>query len=234
MIIVTSSVPKSASTAIVRLIKELISHSDKRSAQNYLDSKRGNSFFKTINLTTLLYLVWLNLARGRFVIKTHCPPTAYIRILISLGLAKAVFSYRDPRDVVLSAIDHGNRSRSNMEKIPSFKNITDTDRALQYVTKELKKHDEWRDYNRALFIRYEEFMTDNRTVLSNLNHYLGLGTSNENMDEILAKFESEKTTYHNYNTGLSNRYLTEMSEEDLKKCNEAFRDYLLKNNYPIA
>jgi hypothetical protein len=146
-------------------------------------------------------------------------------------MAKAVFSYRDPRDVVLSAIDHGHRSRSHLEKIPSFKNITDTDSALEYVAKELRKHDEWSDYKRALFIRYEDFMAENRTVLSNLNQYLGLGVSNEKLNEILAKYESEKTTYHNYNTGLVNRYLNEMSEKDLIKCTETFRDYLLKYNY---
>lgn len=57
MIIITSSVPKSASTAIVRLIKEMIARSGKRSAQAYLDSKRGHSFFRTIHLPVFLGLI---------------------------------------------------------------------------------------------------------------------------------------------------------------------------------
>jgi hypothetical protein len=154
--------------------------------------------------------------------------------LIWLGLSKAVFSYRDPRDVVLSAIDHGNRTRSNQEKASGFKNITDMESAVKYVIKALKKHDAWKDFNRALFIRYEDFMIDNGKVLSDLNQYLGLGVNEEKMDEILEKYDSEKTTYHNYNKGTVNRYLNEMSEKDLKRCNEAFRDYLTENNYPLT
>lgn len=234
MIIITSSVPKSASTAIVRLIKEMITLSDKRNAQHFLDSKKGHSFFKTINFTTFLSLVWLNMTRGMFVIKTHCPPTFYIKLLIRLGLSKAVFSYRDPRDVVLSVIDHGNRSRLNLDPAASFKNITDIESALNYVTRVLTKHDEWQDYDHTLFIRYEEFMIDKRNTISSLNQYLGFGLSDKKIDEILDRHESEKTTYHNYNKGLINRYITEMSVEEIEKCNHIFRDYLIKNEYPVT
>lgn len=169
-----------------------------------------------------------------FVIKTHRSPTFFIKLLIRLGISKAVFSYRDPRDVVLSMIDHGNRSRLNLDEPECFQNITDFKSSLKYVKRALKKHVRWQKYGNALFIRYEEFMVDKRNAISSLNHYLEFGLREETIDEILVLHESEKTTYHNYNKGVINRHLTELSEEQQQQCNRIFRNYLLKNEYPVT
>ena len=46
-----------------------------------------------------------------FVVKTHSGPSPSLLSLISENIIKAAYIYRDPRDVVLSVMDHGQNQK---------------------------------------------------------------------------------------------------------------------------
>jgi hypothetical protein len=235
MIIINSSVPKSGSTALVWLLQELVKKSGRRNAQEVIVKKNGNPYFRRMTVGLFLWFTWVHFTSGSFVIKMHRPPDTYSKMLVRLGLAKVVCSYRDPRDIVLSALDHGERNRQASSTSRVFTKFTDIDSALFDVTMWLKFHQGWKEFNKGvLFVRYEDFMEDKEKTVVQMDQFLKLGVSGQVMEDILEKYEQRKAQMHNYNKGKTNRYMEEMTEEERKQCEEVFQDYLVENSYPLT
>jgi hypothetical protein len=164
----------------------------------------------------------------------HRPPHRYTALLVRLGLAKVVCSYRDPRDIVLSALDHGRRNREDPSGSTIFTKFTDVESTLYDVSMWLKVHEEWRDFAKdVLLVRYEDFMADKYRIAEQINHFLELKVPGSKLDSILEEYDKRKTRMRNFNKGTTNRYLQDMDSKDIEKCEHAFRKYLAENNYAL-
>jgi hypothetical protein len=158
MIIVSSGFPKSASTLLFLYTEEILKQSGKRSAQEKFRKRYPEGFIHRFGLLNTTYLFFLNLFFGSVVVKTHAGPNFFLRVLIKMKIAKAYYSIRDPRDVILSALDHGKKARANGSKTPA-------DKAFEmYEKKEdlyaaLKMHyenfDRWKHFNDKVFVRFK-------------------------------------------------------------------------------
>ena len=238
MIIISSSLPKSGSTFICNLEIELLKISDieqgRDNAQQKLKTHFGSRYFEWIGPVTLLRLLHLHKKHGSFVIKTHSGPTWALRFLINKNIAKATYSIRDPRDIILSTIDHGIKSRKGTWKPhPYFEKFTDVESALPMVKRILKNYYRWKKYGKVHFIRYEDFMQDKNSEIKHLVNHLDLKIEEEKVTRLIARREKNESASYNFNKGTIFRYKNEMNDPDLKRCELFFQDFLQECKYDL-
>jgi len=233
MIIINSSIQKSGSTLIFRYQKDLIRLSERKNAQKRFNRYSYYGFVHRVNLRVFFIMLYIHLFHGDFVVKIHTGPTLFIRFLLLLKVAKATFSYRDPRDVILSAIDHGRKTRKNMDTTGAFIDFISIEGSIPLVKRWTRLWYQWKRFNHVLFIRYEEMMDDKMHLLRQIAGYLGYTPDDSEIDAIYTRHEKNKEKAWNFNKGTTYRYRTEMSPEDIQLCNEAFSDSLQEMGYRI-
>ena len=123
MIVLSCSFPKSASTIFATYIEDLVSASHIRGGQDRMKTVLGGRYFDRVHPCLAVRLVYLNTMHGSVVVKSHCSPHRLVRWLTRTRQLKAVYIFRDPRDVVLSAMDHrktrGGAAFSDFTDLPS-------------------------------------------------------------------------------------------------------------------
>ena len=234
MIVINSSIPKSASALIYNYQRHIVRNAQERRGHNLIDMSSGSyGFYNRINLKSFFFLIYLNLRYGDVAIKTHGGPNLFIRALINSGVGKATFSYRDPRDVILSAFDHGERSRKGLDPTMAFHEITNLEESLRKVKIWTRYWYGWKRYNKVLFIRYEEFIEDKLNHLKQFVDYLGYELNDDQIMKIYNFHEKIKEKFTTFNKGTKERYKTEMSEEFLKLCNSTLSRILIDMGYEV-
>jgi len=234
MIIIDNGVPKSATTLILAYQKDLIAAS---SAQNGMEQwskfNHGSVFIPTIAVDQLDALVSIERDFGDFVIKMHRPPEDSTRKLVEDFKAKVTCCFRDPRDIVLSAMDHGARTRTGLDKSGAFANIFTVQDGAREFKEWSRIYYEWQKYGHALLIRYEDLLADKLTTLTHMVKFLGMNLGAITVTEICDKHERNKQSAWNYNKGVSHRWRVEMSSEDLAWCNDMLADDITRMGYSI-
>lgn len=233
---------KSASTIICDYQIEMMKFTAKRNGQSVLEkfsSGRGRAYRGKLDFKTFLILLYVNFVHGDIVLKSHAGPTFFAKLLVNLGLAKVSYSYRDPRDAVLSIIDHGARTRKeliekgeSLEGTRGFRHIHNVEDALPEIKKELPKVCAWKKFDGVQLIQYEDFIGNKRDYLTKIAEYLGYNLSKQDLDTIYQKYETSKP--QNFNKGTKDRYQTEMKPEEIKLCNQAFYDELKEIEYSVS
>ena len=227
---------KSASTLIHDYQVEMIDIASKRNGQKQLEkfsSGRGVAYRGKLDLKTFLLLIVINFLFGDIALKTHSGPTFYVRLLCSLGLAKATYSFRDPRDVALSMLDHGNRTRQKEPEYPGdirgFRNVEEVPDTFSQIGYEIDNWYKWKDFGDVWFIKYEDFMTNKSKTLKEIADYLGYDLSDADFETLLSKYAAVKS--RNFNKGTTERYKSEMSASDLEICRQTWRKELSDMQY---
>lgn len=243
MIILSAGMQKSGTGWYYNMTNDLLvaaGHHDARTIRRKyrLESVLKHSNCQLVNAhpITLLRLMVPHIAGQSFVIKTHSRPSAYIRRLMRLGVMRATYIYRDPRDVVLSALDHGAKIRQRGER-HTFAHLEGVEDSIHYVKGLLKIWDNWMQTGYTLFVRYEDLKADPSHELRRLAEHLCLHVTKAQLHTIVDKYHSDrlddedvKGSLH-FNKGVTGRYRTHMSEQDLALCNEHFGSYLRQMGY---
>ena len=119
--------------------------------------------------------------------KTHRAPSRTVKCLLALGRLRVVYIYRDPRDVLLSAIDHGRRITEKGEK-HTFARMTDFDSAFQGVSRWIRRWRQYSNLKKIVMVRYEDLVNNPVKVVETILEYLKISLSVENIREILRRF----------------------------------------------
>lgn len=238
MIIISAGFMKSASTLIHDYQIEMIDLSSHRSGQKILEkfsSGRGTAYRGKLDFKTFLILIVVNFLFGDVVLKTHSGPTFYVRLLVKLGLAKVTYTYRDPRDVALSMVDHGIRTRKKELEYPEdnrgFRNILKVEDTIPQIKQEIDNWYGWKNFGDVLLIKYEDLMNDKANSLRKIVDYLGYNLSDSDFEILVSKYTSLKS--RNFNKGTIERYKSEMSPTDLQIYNQALQKELTDMQYAI-
>ncbi len=88
------------------------------------------------------------------VVKTHTRPDPCVIDMIDRGGALVQATYRDPREMALSMIDHGNRSRAAGKL--AFSEVTDLDDAIENITSQIDSLTQWLYRPNCLPVYYED------------------------------------------------------------------------------
>jgi len=96
------------------------------------------------------------------VLKTHARPTPGVVRMIHAGEAIAYASYRDPRDMVLSMLDHGKRARETGQK--SFSNLHTAEQALENIRHQHNTLTAWLRLPFTMPLYFEDAAFDTETT----------------------------------------------------------------------
>lgn len=121
--------------------------------------KWHNNNIGALKLAKLIKLWGISVQEGAFVVKTHSRPSLSVKILNKLGMIRIVYCYRDPLDVLLSAVDHEKKSLNKGESHP-FAKLVEFDKALKKVKSWLRVWKMYAEMPKVLTVKYEEMMQD--------------------------------------------------------------------------
>jgi len=79
MILFSSALGKSGSTLLCSLQEDMLELSGVRSGQRHLYKAFNGRFIQSFSFFTIARLLYLNARYGSVVVKTHSPPTPYVR-----------------------------------------------------------------------------------------------------------------------------------------------------------
>ena len=198
--------------------------------------KHHNCNLAIPNSENLLKLQQVHAAGHSFVIKSHGGPQPY-QSLIAQKILRATYIYRDPRDVMLSAFDHGERIRSKGQH-HTFGRLTTLNDALKFACSLLSVWEAWRNMDQVFMVRYEDLISDSAGTMLRLSQYLGLNPSPGVIEQIVSRFhartvasDAHKTDYLHFNIGQIGRWKTLLDQWEVDRCNEAFGDRLQRMGY---
>ena len=176
-----------------------------------------------------------------FVVKTHGSPSSKaLRYLMSVRVLKASYIYRDPRDVVISAFEHGEKIRASGQ-IFSFGKLDSVEASILRVRKLLKIWDEWERcshmfVNNMLLVKYEDLVTNPLKELRRLADFLGIDVSPKILLEIEKRYIVDSARVDlkglHFNKGVTGRFRHLMNQKEQYLCREHFGSYLQKMGYP--
>ncbi|CAN5146839.1 hypothetical protein BH09BAC5_BH09BAC5_25230 [soil metagenome] len=220
MIIVSSGFPKSASTLLFLYTEEILKRSGKRSAQLKFRKKYPEGFIHRFGFFNSIYLLLLNVFSGSVVVKTHSGPTFFLRLLIQMKLAKAYYSVRDPRDVILSALDHGEKARENGITSPAdnafvlYHNKEDLYSSLQL---HFGRFIAWKKMPDVLLTEYEKLISEPIVELKKILVLLNWQSEEKSLPSIIETFALNRSQTKNFNKGELSRFKNDFSEKEISE-----------------
>jgi hypothetical protein len=245
MIVISAGMQKAGSGLYFNLTNDLLIAAGMQDVREIKEKHGLEDLLKHYNCNiselvknNLAPLLSIHESGNSFVVKTHNGPTKFLKKLIKKGVVKVTCIYRDPRDVTLSAMDHGKKIRDKGES-HSFVHCTTTAETVPMVKSWLDTSImEWLKLKDLLCVEYEDLIENPIEELEKLCKFLGIDYSHIDLQSLYAKYsrdnldDSSKNFLH-FNVGKTGRYLTAMSKEDLNLCNRHFSKYLKKLDYPV-
>lgn len=244
MIVVSAGMQKAGSGLFFNLTNDLLVAAGMQDVRQ-LKSKFGlknilkhyNCNIGDLHRGNFEQIIPLHEAGNSFAVKTHRGPTKFVKMLMKKGVVKTTLIYRDPRDVVLSAMDHGEKIRKDGEN-HSFAPCTSTAETIPYVKLWLDTGIMgWLESDRVLKVKYENLIATPAAELKRLGRFLDIDLSSIDLKALYGKYKGSelddlRKQYLHYNVGQAGRFRTIMSARDLTLCNRHFSKYLKKLQYP--
>jgi hypothetical protein len=126
-----------------------------------------------------------------FVIKAHSRPTLPYRILRGLGLIRATYIYRDPRDAMLSAMNFGQRAlRSGRPN--AFSHLTDFATAVDFMHLYVRVWEAWINEKAVMVARYEDLLEKYDVEAARLAQFLGLDPTAADVLQVVGRLRPEQ------------------------------------------
>jgi hypothetical protein len=191
----------------------------------YYNCNIGRPILPKVAILTVIHYLG-----NTFVVKTHSFPSPSLRYQISRKIVKATYIYRDPRDAVVSAYEHGKRLRSQGQ-IHSFATLKTLEEAILRARNWLKIWEAWNSQPNTLLVRYEDLLSQPENELRRLANFLNLTLAEDKRIKIISAYQPESNEdlagkgLH-FNKGVIGRYRSVMTSHELKLCTEQFGDYL--------
>lgn len=241
MIVLYAGMQKSGTGWYFNMLNELLvaaGHQDTRAIRSRYHLhpilRADNCYIDGLSLRRLGPIMIPNLLGNTFAIKTHSSPTPLFRHLTKAGWMKAIYSYRDPRDVALSFFEHLQHRSASGLPIPVQLNALED--AIRFIQPWLKTWEAWQQQDHVLLVRYESLVADTLRQLQQLTAHLGLNVSLEMLKQIQRNYQSENldkkaTQRLHFNQGTPGRFRQVLSKPQLDLCNRLYADYLPKMGY---
>lgn len=216
---------KSASSFVYQLQERIIELSDYdlvKLPEDIRGNKARENYIASVNKEKVeKILEWLP-ENAATVIKTHGAPSDLAIQLVRNKQALASATYRDPREIAVSLLDHGKRSRD--KGIKDFANFYSPIDTLNEIKIQIdNRFKPWRNTENCLAINYNLTKSSPETLVEMLLQQMEI--KNVDVKDVLAPFEDKSKIIH-YNVGENNRYLNRFEESELKSFNSAFESFI--------
>lgn len=243
MIVLSVGMPRAGSGWHYNIIHDLMEAAGYDEARQIREKYRLQNILTEVNVNIgvlslrRLGMVMIPALMGRdFVLKAHAGPTFWSRTLVSLGLLRIVYIYRDPRDAMLSAYEYGQRS-INKGRPNFFSRLTNFAETLDFMTDYIGIWDGWISEKRVLTARYEDLLTDYDVEMNRLLSYLGLDADEEAFKAVIEEYRPGKADAGqqglHFFKGKIGRYQEAYTNAEQAQMQERFGESLQKMGYAI-
>ena len=244
MIVVCGGMQKSGSGWVYNMVNDMLAKVCGKDARTLRDEFQldfllhDNCAFQSLDTAMIERLLAVTAGGYSIAIKTHERPNPAMIELLADGQAKAVYSFRDPRDVVVSALDHGDKIRAKGET-GTFALLENAEQAISAAARWAKKAKVWQDSPGTRCIRYEDLLDDTRGVMGNVLEFLNLPLGEAELDSVIQEYQPEqiagpKTWRLHFNKGVTGRFRERLTAKEQQLCLEQFGDFLRNNNYDLS
>jgi hypothetical protein len=241
MIILSAGMPRAGSGWYYNLTNDLMLASGAQDARQIRQRFHLESVLTEVNcnigaLTTrrLLLVSAPALLGNTFVIKAHAGPTRAARALMRLGLLRAAYIYRDPRDAMLSAYENGQRARQTGRQ-NAFSQLVDFESALSFILDYARIWEAWTACEGVLTTRYEDLLADYDAQAGHLVDFLPVAAGNPALGEVVQRYRPEGARRQergvHFSKGVVGRYREAWSADELERLQHALSPYLERMGY---
>ena len=151
-------------------------------------------------------------------------------------MVKITCIYRDPRDVVLSAMGHGKKIIAEGLK-HTFASCQTLEGTISQVKNWLKIFKPWLNIvsENILVVKYESLIANPLLELERLAEFLGIGFDCNRLQSIYDRYNPDKLDedqkeYLHFNRGIVGRY-KQLTKKEQKQMKDAFSGFLKKYGY---
>ena len=244
MLVISVGMQKSGSAYYYRLINDLLVHNGCKDATEIKKEYKLQEIMKWQNnnidpmTQAKVQRLWtVTQHAGAFVVKTHDGPFDILEMYLETGRVKVSYIYRDPRDVIVSTIDHGKKILAAGEN-HTFATMADIESALQATKMWLNTWNAYNEMDHVFMVKYEDLLSNPVETLNITADYLNLSIEPEAAKQVIEKYKPEKLDenqrgFLHYNKAISGRYKTEMTSDEIEMLNSELGDVLQEMNYAI-
>jgi hypothetical protein len=240
MIILSVGMPRAGSGWYYNLTHDLVVSVGGQDARQVRQRYHLQSILTEVNcnigaltLRRLLMVLVPSLLGNTFVIKAHATPTQTAHKMIDWGLMKAAYIYRDPRDAMLSAYENGQRAIEK-GRPNAFSHLSDFDKALEFMQEYVHISKKWLDLEAVLHTRYESLLEEYKAEAQRLVQFLELKRYEPAVIEKYRPAQArQETKGMHFRKGKVGRYREKWTEEQQRVLERAFKEYLVRMNYPL-
>lgn len=235
MFILSAGMPKSSSTLLSLYQKNILEFTVPNNGQKEFERmirdgeiKGVGAFVHDLELPgTQEKLVRLSESIGPFVVKSHLSLTNDLARHLKEKQILATYIHRDPRDVILSAMDHGKRPVDHPTMNSYFLQFDSVQNSVPLVREFCKTGIEWVQSGLCEIFRYDDLMIDPEKELSRFCKLIEVGVDVAYIRELISNFtDTTKKWKRQFNTGKLLRYADEMSPQEIEMCNRELSEEL--------
>lgn len=246
MIVLSVGMPRAGSGWYYNLTRDLLLSSGHQDGRRIRKQYRLELILTEVNcnigaLTTrrLLPVLLPSLLGNTFAVKAHSAPTSLALRLIDWKQIRATYIYRDPRDALLSAFEHGERSRQNGHT-NAFAELTTFEKAIDFMLQYLQIWDQWIACLSVLHARYEYLLSSYEDEVNQLIEFLDINIDRQSphIQEVIERYRPEQARSADqpglhFRKGKIGRYRKVFTPEQQEFMNDKFKPYLLQMDYPL-
>ena len=243
MIVLSAGMPRAGSGWYFNLTNDLMVASDYQNVREirkkyYLQRilTEVNCNIGALTFHRLLAVLIPSTLGNSFVVKTHAGPTPNASRLISLGVLRPAYIYRDPRDALLSAYENGKRARDR-GRTNAFSHLNDFESTLNFMLDYVKIWEAWMNCSQALVSQYEDLVEKYDVETARLISFLGLDTNSELLDSVLDRYRPGSIDRNHmgmhFRKGKIGRFRDVMTHEQQQTMGRVFGPYLDRMGYDL-
>jgi hypothetical protein len=172
-----------------------------------------------------------------YALKTHGRLTLTARAMASLGILKACYIYRDPRDVAVSLYEHGEKIRSQrIRSSTGLDALTTMEAAIDVAHYLCRVWKSWIHSPHTLITRYEDLLADPKHEAVRLLDHLELRVPDDTIRQIVEHYDPQnraawKSTLH-FNQAESGRWRRAMTAAQQETADAVLGGYIRLMGYP--
>ena len=243
MLIVSAGMQKSGSAYIYNIINEIniaAGYPDARvvKEKHKLDDVmqwRNNNAGK-METKLLRKLIAISKKEGQFVVKTHDGPTFTLKWMNRFKKTATIYIYRDPRDVLISAADHGKKILAE-GKNHTFAGMVEFNAGFNNVKQWVRLWEEYSKLDNVLKVKYEDLISAPSKEIDRIMKHIGISLPADQVQEILHRYDKNNAEANmlglHFNKGISERYKDELTPEQLMRFKNELGESMQKMGYEV-
>lgn len=230
-LIISHGVPKSGSTFLFQVAKDVAT-----SVNGFPHYKAKARFFPGMDVPdyvdqpadSLIEALLGRLPPGApYALKTHGKLTPLIGSGIRSGSIKAIVSFRDPRDAIISMLDAGVSDREK-GKDRAFSRLHRAEDAIPAVKYGWRMARDWAHLPGVLAVPYLLTATNQDMVIRLVCDYLSAKDSYAGISQHYAEDRESKIT--EYHKGIADRFLDDLTPDDIASLSRSLESEIAEND----